>query len=510
VQVVGKLEKELSRLRSELRRSEVTVKKLQDAAGASSLNHNNTSSAFALPSEFKKSWEELVQENLLDVFSGFLDNHFYFVRLVQDLLKETLGRLDDAVEAKVKALCSVLGLGDDAASALKKSNLKVLQDFSTTTFPLSEEFVGQVKGGYLTRVEGYLPPDQLDELRQVLESDDFAQILITLHKVGLHISLNDPPLKLPFPEALEYLKFEKPEDFYCIDGFPKGQPPCVVVLPPVMREKFAYQGIRPAVLILKADADLMSVERQTEMTTLHSMPLLTTPKTPSLPPVLQDEASLEIESDEKQTDKTTSRDASVTKMYAYKLNRSRSPIARSHCRKDISPRQVTEIYNRYKDKLHQLKQSKTVTPVDTEDENMCAMPLQTKTPLARDTRLFAHVDLGQTLSTPLRTREAESIPISTTTLKALMLKREEQSNPFYKYRTATMQGNKASLLSLANRIPADTTHKTKTSRTYNAVEGDRTRSTVINKRLSDAASRLDRRAWARGHLGKEKETCKVM
>lgn len=45
-------------------------------------NQNNTSSNFILPSEFKKKWEELVLETLLDCFTDFIDNHLYFAKLV--------------------------------------------------------------------------------------------------------------------------------------------------------------------------------------------------------------------------------------------------------------------------------------------------------------------------------------------------------------------------------------------------------------------------------------------
>lgn len=32
----------------------------------------------------------------------------------------------------------------------------------------------------------------------------------------------------------------KKTDYYCVDGFPKEDLPCVVVLPPPMRGKFVY------------------------------------------------------------------------------------------------------------------------------------------------------------------------------------------------------------------------------------------------------------------------------
>jgi len=49
------------------------------------VTHNNTSSAFTLPSEFKKLWDELVTELILDALPDFLDQYKLFVCLVQEL-----------------------------------------------------------------------------------------------------------------------------------------------------------------------------------------------------------------------------------------------------------------------------------------------------------------------------------------------------------------------------------------------------------------------------------------
>ena len=49
------------------------------------ITHNNTSSAFTLPSEFKKLWDELVKELIIDAFPDFLDQYKMFVSLVQEL-----------------------------------------------------------------------------------------------------------------------------------------------------------------------------------------------------------------------------------------------------------------------------------------------------------------------------------------------------------------------------------------------------------------------------------------
>ena len=49
------------------------------------MTHNNTSSAFTLPSEFKKLWDELVTELILDAFPDFLEQYKPFCCLVQEL-----------------------------------------------------------------------------------------------------------------------------------------------------------------------------------------------------------------------------------------------------------------------------------------------------------------------------------------------------------------------------------------------------------------------------------------
>lgn len=41
-------------------------------------------------------------------------------------------------------------------------------------------------------------------------------------------------------------------DFQCIDGFPKEESPCSVILPPpLLHSGYVYQGIKPGVVVLK-------------------------------------------------------------------------------------------------------------------------------------------------------------------------------------------------------------------------------------------------------------------
>ena len=79
------LERDLFKAQTASRKMETALKNLQELNSKHGVTHNNTSSAFTLPSEFKKLWDELVTELILDAFPDFLDQYKQFVCLVQEL-----------------------------------------------------------------------------------------------------------------------------------------------------------------------------------------------------------------------------------------------------------------------------------------------------------------------------------------------------------------------------------------------------------------------------------------
>ena len=60
---------------AETRKSQAALKQLQDLQIAQGLVSNNTSSTFTLPSEFKKLWDELCTDLLVDAFPDFLEDY---------------------------------------------------------------------------------------------------------------------------------------------------------------------------------------------------------------------------------------------------------------------------------------------------------------------------------------------------------------------------------------------------------------------------------------------------
>ena len=78
--------------------------------------------------------------------------------------------------------------------------------------------------------------------------------------------LHDPVLNIniePYEtREIKYFFYEKGE-YINIDGFEKNKTPCIGILaPPQLRNKYAYQGIKPAVCIITNPSDQIKEECQ--------------------------------------------------------------------------------------------------------------------------------------------------------------------------------------------------------------------------------------------------------
>ena len=248
LEILESLEKECFKLRAEVKRSEVAMKKLQESNAMSAQNQHNTSSAFALPSEFKKTWEILIQENILDLFSQFLGSHRYLVLVVQELIKEILKQVGELIDAKILSIVSLLGCPASNSESIKKHLLRLFQDHSSTAFPMLS--LEELRKTYLARI----PLTIREEVSSSISTGEFDSFVRNMHKISLHMLLNEPRLEINFTESIEYVVIDKPDNFYCIDGFPNGSPEAVIVVPSVMRNNYPYTGIKPAVLIITEES----------------------------------------------------------------------------------------------------------------------------------------------------------------------------------------------------------------------------------------------------------------
>lgn len=283
------MERDLFKAHTASRRLQAQVKQLQELNSAHGVTHNNTSSAFTLPSEFKKLWDELVTELILDAFPDFLDQFKSFVCLVQELFIVVRQLILDTREQMVLKIAQDLQLvgsegadlnskeAKEATDMLQQKLQSVFKDCSTQIFSFTTEQLKEfIEAKYKPRCKAVLEEDEdndeaLDLFEDNVGTPDFIRFVQAIIKLQLHMVLNDPPIELSMlsiaerqakPDLItkfDFWMFNK-NDYYCMDGFPREGYPCVVVLPPPYRQGYVYQGIKPAVIVLsdqKQDEEML-------------------------------------------------------------------------------------------------------------------------------------------------------------------------------------------------------------------------------------------------------------
>ena len=110
---------------AESRKLKAQVKQLQDLQAAQGLATNNTSSTFTLPSEFKKLWDQLLTEQVLDALPDFLGDFRKMTILTQQLFRDVRLLLQDTKKQKLEQISMVL-FGEAKATADLESRLQMV------------------------------------------------------------------------------------------------------------------------------------------------------------------------------------------------------------------------------------------------------------------------------------------------------------------------------------------------------------------------------------------------
>lgn len=161
------------------------------------MTHNNTSSAFTLPSEFKKLWDELVTELILDAFPDFLDQYKLFVCLVQELfivVRQLILDTKQEMVIKIAKEMQLIGADADLNSEEAKQAVGMLQvklqsvfkDYSTQIFSYETEKIKQfIEAEYKPKCEVILSGDDdaMDMFEDNVGTPDFIRFVQAIIKL---------------------------------------------------------------------------------------------------------------------------------------------------------------------------------------------------------------------------------------------------------------------------------------------------------------------------------------
>lgn len=218
----------------------------------------------------------MIKEQITEIFVNFLENPLVYVNLVQELMKIIEDFASKEIREKTQQLLRTLHL-EDQESIVFKQFLNFFQDFHQKIFVLNSEKLTEIRENYREKAIKILEFRYIsfetnassqenesffekfatnEEIEQLFANEELNKLISAYFSLCLHMSLHEPPLKTSV-EAFEsrtftYVSYKKSE-YYCIDGFVKENAPAIVVVPPVMRMNFTYNGIKPAVLIISKE-----------------------------------------------------------------------------------------------------------------------------------------------------------------------------------------------------------------------------------------------------------------
>jgi len=191
----------------------------------------------------------MVNGIFVDAFCDFLEDYNELVYLVQDVFQATYESLILTRENRLKSVATALNISESNCEQLATRYFNSLfQEYSLNVFAFTEEYyhnlIAKIKAFREKRIDSSL------DLSNWMESSDLKKFLEALHKLYLHMVLNDPQIELKMQNSLIYKEFIR-SSYTCLDGFPKDGAACVIVIPAPMRQGHIYQGIKGSVVIIK-------------------------------------------------------------------------------------------------------------------------------------------------------------------------------------------------------------------------------------------------------------------
>lgn len=254
---IEKLEKQVNRLQIEIAKKDKQIQKLQEDLQMYMKTQNNTSTDFPWPSEFKKSWENLVSTILMDTFDNIYLNSSLLSIVVNIIVKNTFTIAKEHINNKIKKFLMCLNISDQSEETIRDFFIKfqslIFQQYYKSLFQFSDEVNKEIIIKTKSEIEGRGDINENDKsnINKDLNAEQIVKFIKEMYALCIYMHLHDPPLSVKTSDGLEYRYFSK-NAFINIEGFPKENSTCLIIMhPPQLRSEIAFKGMKPAVYIVE-------------------------------------------------------------------------------------------------------------------------------------------------------------------------------------------------------------------------------------------------------------------
>lgn len=248
-----KLQKEYTHLQIESSKKDKTIKKLQDDLH---LYVKPSTTEFPSSSDFKKHWEKLVQTGLMDTFENIYQNNKLLAITVNTIVKIIFAYSHNIIIQKTKELLHCLGISSPNQEIVhnffSKFQYLLYQQYNRTLFPCNDKMVSTLKLMIIKEIKGIKFISESDKeliIKDVNDETSMTLFIKDMFIASIFVHLHDPPLIMKVSTELVYCFYNK-NDFVNIEGFPRHDSVCLIILnPPMLKDNKNFKGLKPAVYI---------------------------------------------------------------------------------------------------------------------------------------------------------------------------------------------------------------------------------------------------------------------
>ena len=251
---------ELKSCKSKIKVLENLNNKLKEKANYNSnmIKNNDSSTMFYTNSEFKKIWESIIQTELIDNFDYCIKEYKLISNIIQDMILLVYFETKKIIDTKFQEMLKCLNL--IKATGEKKNGLyvKILPFFRENfinIFEFSESNINSINQNLTYIIKDYdIENDLINNSLNKINSNIFNTLYKSFFKICLYMLLHDPILSFHIDKysqrKLIYNYYTKKEHIN-VEGFGTEHTPCIILLPPpLIKNKFIFNGLRSAVYIL--------------------------------------------------------------------------------------------------------------------------------------------------------------------------------------------------------------------------------------------------------------------
>ena len=256
-------------------------------------NKNNNSKEMT-PNEFKNLWESIIQTELIENFDFCINEYLLISYLCQDITLLVYNESQDEIHNKLNQVLKCLNLdklSKNKINLIYDEFLPFFREHSNNIFEFPNSLLDNIHKKLILIIKEYnyeklkvkkdinnaqnnSSSNELDNkmlliLETKINEGHFDNLIKSFYKICLYMLLHDPILSFNIEKYTQrklIYYFYKKTEFINVEGFGNERTPCVLILqPPLLKNKYPFSGLKPAVYILSDNIINKEIIRQCEI-----------------------------------------------------------------------------------------------------------------------------------------------------------------------------------------------------------------------------------------------------